>query len=382
MSALSDLYAKLGAHPGSWSVLGVPTPDFGVTEAVGGSNILPTNVQNVASNVVKSATNGMVNIGSGASGASTLNSGKVLAAETVAPGNPGGYPVVTGGGPDASGGTGAGTGAGAGAGTGSNPNDPALADSAYALAQQRIQNIFNYDKAQADMERTNAVNRFNDILSAVDAFKKQAQTQFTNAGQEITNTASDLLHGNATNAADLVGKATGQARSLGLGLSSRLNLGQGLMQNLESTQGNTMAKKGEQDRANQVQLDQRNDTGDAQVRDATTAEQNTLAAADQLDRKSVADYGTNESQAGLDFGNMLNNIVNYNRSLQAMTPVDSGSLTAYNPDMSGIVNTINSVISGLPTTTTASEAPATLASSNSLTDIMKRLGLYQGNTSL
>jgi hypothetical protein len=204
-----------------------------------------------------------------------------------------------------------------------------------------------------------------------------------NAGQEITNSASDILSGNAVNARQLVGKATGQARSLGLGLSSRMNLGQGLLQNLESTQGNTMAKRGEQDRANQVQLDQRIDTGDAQARDAQTAKDNALASADAYDRVNVANYGTNSDQAGLDFANLLNNVVNYNRSLQAMATPDAKSLVQMQPDMTGIQNTIGSVLASLPSSgVTTGNVATNLASPTSLVDLLKKQGLYGGSTSL
>lgn len=261
-----------------------------------------------------------------------------------------------------------------------NPQDQSLAQAGLDVNIERIKNLFNAGKEQVAQESTNAVNRFNDIMAAVDAYKSRAGTLKENAGQEITNAASDIMHGNATNARNLVGKATGQARSLGLGLSSRMNLGQGLLQNLESTQGNVMAKQGEQNRANDVLYQGRIDTGDQQASDALTAKNAALSAADLYGRTNVENYGTNLEGATTNFASMLNNIVNYNRSLQAMATPNAGSLTQMQPDMSGIVNTINTVLGGLPATTIATGAnPATnLASPTSLLDLLKRQGLYAG----
>jgi hypothetical protein len=298
---------------------------------------------------------------------------------TSTPSNIGGYPTVDQNNVDnSSSGNGQVKGL-ATTGTPDNNNDAGLAQSAYDLAQQRIRNLFNQGEQTASNLEASGQRRLSDILAAVDAFKDRAKDQWTNAGQEITNVASDILHGNATNAANLVGKATGQARSLGLGLSSRLNLGQGLMQGLESTQGNTMAKAGEQNRANQVLLDTRNDTGDTTASNAQSTYQDVLDQANALRSTNLANYGTNETQAGQDFASMLNNIVNYNRSLTAMAAPDAASLVAMQPDMSGIVDKVNSVLGGLSSTTTASAGanqPTTLASPLTYVDLLKRQGLY------
>lgn len=264
-----------------------------------------------------------------------------------------------------------------------NNNDAALAQSSYDIAQGRIRDLFNTGNAQADTMQATGQNRLQDILNAVDAFKTEALQQKTNSGQEITNAASDIMHGNAVTARDLVGKSTGQARSLGLGLSSRLNLGQGLLQGLESTQGNTMAKAGEQNRANDIMYNQRLDTGNTTAGIANTNFNDLLGTINNFKTSNLASYGTNSNQAGSDFAGMLNNITNYNRSLTAMAAPSAGSLLAMQPDMTGINNQISSFLSSMPSTSTVgtgANAPLTLASpSSSFQDLLnpkKKIGTY------
>jgi hypothetical protein len=263
--------------------------------------------------------------------------------------------------------------------TGSNDNGQAIAQASLDANIAKIQDLFNTQKQAAADELSSGQTRLNDILSAINDYKNEAQTNFTNSGQQITNQASDILHGNAVNAKDLVGKAVGSARSLGLGLSSRINLGQGLMQNLESTQGNTMAKAGEQNAANQANLTANQNTAKQNEDTAQANFQDVQNEVNRLNNANVAGYGTNLDQATTDFAGMLNNIVNYNRSLTALTL--PGSPTAANPDMSGIENTLATVLGGLPSTTTANSGantPTNLAQPTSLLDLLKKQGLYNG----
>lgn len=245
----------------------------------------------------------------------------------------------------------------------SAPSGPSESD----LALQAL----NAAKQQAQDIRSEGQNTFNSLLGAVNAYRDRSKQQFTDAAQEIIDNASNILGTNANNAQQLVGKATGQARSLGLGLSSRLNSGQSLLNNLATTQGSTLATEGQNNRSNQVQLDTRNDTAQSNEDQANNYLKQINDAANQVESSGVNNYGT-----------ALNNIVNYQRSLAALTPLNSGSLTQLNPDFSSVANTLSSVLGGSTPTSTASAPGAVPANAGAnpvdITSILDLLKKQQG----
>jgi hypothetical protein len=138
------------------------------------------------------------------------------------------------------------------------------------LAEQARRNRINSYKAQAGNMRTSAQGAFDNILKSVNSFRDRSKTLFDNSGQEITNRASGILGQNARTAVESAGDARARGRALGLGDSSKFNLQNKVQGNLASTQGNTVARRGEENRANQGIFQERNDQAQAQEDEANT----------------------------------------------------------------------------------------------------------------
>jgi hypothetical protein len=110
--------------------------------------------------------------------------------------------------------------------------------------------------------------------------------------------------------------------------------------NLASTQGNTIARRGEEDRSNSNLFQERNDQAQGQENEANSYLKNAMDRATTVENTG---YDAGEEV----FANSLNDIVNYQRQLAALKPVQADSLTQYAPNFNGITNTINGVLSGL-----------------------------------
>lgn len=209
-----------------------------------------------------------------------------------------------------------------------------------ALAEQARRNRINSYKAQAGNLRSQAQGTFDNILKQVNAFRDRAKTQWSDAGQEITNRASSILGSNARTAVESAGEARARGRALGLGDSSKFNLQNKVSGNLASTQGNTVARRGEEERSNQNLFQERQDQAQGQENEANSYLRNAMDKATTLENTG---YDAGEEV----FANSLNDIVNYQRQLAALRPVQADSLTQYAPNFSGIANTINGVLSGI-----------------------------------
>jgi hypothetical protein len=208
------------------------------------------------------------------------------------------------------------------------------------LAEQARRNRINSYRAQAGNIRSQAQNTFDNILKSVNSFRDRNSTLFSNAGQEITNNASSILGQNARTAVESAGEARARGRALGLGDSSKFNLQNKVQGNLASTQGNTIARRGEENRANRNIFDERQDQAQSQEDEANTYLRGAMDKATTIENTG---YDAGEEV----FANSLNDIVNYQRQLAAINPVKAGNLTQYTPNFSGITNTINGVLSGL-----------------------------------
>lgn len=209
-----------------------------------------------------------------------------------------------------------------------------------ALAEQARRNRINSYKAQAGNLRSQAQGSFDNILKQVNAFRDRSKTQWSNAGQEITNRASGILGSNARTAVEAAGDARARGRALGLGDSSKFNLQNKVQGNLASTQGATVARRGEEDRSNQNLFQERNDQAQGQENEANSYLKNAMDRATTVENTG---YDAGEEV----FGNALNDIVNYQRQLAAIKPVQAEGLTQYAPNFSGITNTINGILSGM-----------------------------------
>lgn len=241
-----------------------------------------------------------------------------------------------------------------------------------ALAEARRRSMIDSYKAQAGNLRNQGKSTFDNLLSAVNAFRTRAGEQFSNAGQEIINRSSSILGENARNNNQQEGQIRAKGRALGLGDSSKLNLQSRLSGNFAATQGNTIAKRGEEDRANMALKNERYDQAQNQENEANTY------------LKGVNDRATALENSGYDradeeYASNLNDIVNYTRQLAAINPVNAGGLTQYAPSFDGIANTINNVLAGMNGGGGSTEEDfGNPVNPTNIFDILKRRGLVTG----
>lgn len=241
-----------------------------------------------------------------------------------------------------------------------------------ALAEAARRNRINSYKAQAGNIRSSAQGAFDNILKAVNAFRERAKTQYDTAGQEITNNASEILGSNARTARESAGTARARGRALGLGDSSKFQLQNKVEGNLASTQGNTIARRGEEESSNRSLFQERQDQAQGQENEANSYLKNAMDRASTVENTG---YDAGEEV----FTNALNDIVNYQRQLAALKPVQAEGLSQYTPNFSGITNTINGVLSGLgggrPTTEGDFGNPV---NPTNVFDLLRKRGLVQG----
>ena len=215
---------------------------------------------------------------------------------------------------------------------GGNPGTPDTSGLGSDLATRAWQAA----RQQAGDIRSSGQSTFNTIMQSIKDFRDRSLTGFNNAGQEITNTASELLGSNARTAQEIAGDTRAKGRAAGLGDSSKFLAQTKNNANLASTQGATMAKKGEQNRANSLTLD------------ANTSTANTNEGNAQTYLKGIGDSANAVESGGVNnFGTALNNILNYQRSIEALkTGVGSTTPTAMTPNFSGIANTLSQILGG------------------------------------
>jgi hypothetical protein len=263
------------------------------------------------------------------------------------------------------------------------PTGPSEFDLARQARDNRIASIrgmFDRTKDQANSIRSQATNTFNDLLKAVTAFRERAGTQFNNAGQEITNTASGILGSNARTAQEALGTSRALGRSLGLGDSSKFNQQNKVIGNLAGTQGSTLAARGEQNRSNRLAYDER--LGQAQSQEDEAGRYRTALEdqARQLEATGLGQFGDDTAAADNAFGQSLNGIINYQRQLAQINPVQAAGLTQFNPDFGGITNTLNGITptAGAGATGADPNAGANPVYDPSILALLKRRGTYAG----
>lgn len=224
---------------------------------------------------------------------------------------------------------------------------------------------FEAAKDQARSIRENGQNTFQSLLDQVSKFRDRAKELYTNSDQQITNTSADTLGSNARTAQELAGESRARARAVGLGDSSKFTTQNKVDANLAATQGNVLAKKGENQRANDVLLQTRNDQADT----------NTATANDYL--KQINDYAGQVENAGVNnYGGALDNLLARANALSAINIPNAQGLSGYTPDMTGIINTLNGLITpGTSAGTTTIDTPTNLADNVDIVTLLKQKGL-------
>lgn len=243
-------------------------------------------------------------------------------------------------------------------------------DEEVRLAEIARRNRIDSYKAQAGTLRDEGQSTFDNILKAVNAFRDRSGVLRDNAGQEITNRASGILGENARTSRDLEGETRAKGRAFGLGDSSKFINQNKLAGNLAATQGNTIARRGEEERSNQNLFQTRQDEAQGQENEANSYIKNVRDRATSIENLG---YDAGEEQ----FANSLNDIVNYQRSLAAINPLNAGGINAYNPNFSGITNTINDVVgSGGGGTSNADDFSNPVNPTN-IFELLRRRGLIR-----
>lgn len=303
------------ANIGSWTIAGLPTPDYGISEAL--ARLLGRPQNNLVPDVLqapKLPTNNFQSV----LGASTSSDPYAGAYSTppIGPTYSGPQTKTPSGGSNITAPTGQ---------TGDNGQGVANLGLAAALAN-------------AQSYRDRGLQTFNDLIKSVNDFRNRASDLRSAGEQTITNQTADTLGSNAKTAQQLAGAANAQGRNLGL--SSKVNLGQRLLGNLEGTQGNVLAKKGENLTANENLYQSRQDQANAQEAQANQYKQGIESGVNQIQAGGLADY-TGALQAIQERAN----------ALASLNPLNAGGLSGYSPDFSGITNTLNSVIGSIPSVT-------------------------------
>ncbi len=344
------------AVPGLWNIGGFNLPDFGLSERLG---IGPKNsAVALGGRPNPLQTNTTVNNKAGYNGSyqTYTPAGGVLGSlERRNTTNVAGTPQsinYNGGG-------------GGGGGGGQAPQGVSQGPSAEDLAYQAWRSAID----QANRIRSSGKATFDDLIKSVTGFRDRAKTQFGDAGQQITNTSSEILGTNARSADELRGQVQSQGRALGLGDSSRFNRQNKVAANLASTQGSTLANRGENERANRGVYDERLGQADAKEGEANSYLRNINDSAAGVEAGGVQNYG-----------NALNSLLNYQRQLAAVNPLQAGGLQQYAPNTAGIQNSLNSVLSAQAgRSIPGGDMAANLASPTDYLSLLKqRQGLYQG----
>jgi hypothetical protein len=258
-------------------------------------------------------------------------------------------------------------------------NEVDLAQRVNDNTMRQIRDRFNQTKSEAESIRSQGMQTFNDLINSVKAFRTRAGDQYANAGQEITNRGSELLGSNARTAQETLGTSRALGRALGLGDSSKFNQQNRVIAGLGSMQGSTLARQGEQEASNRGVYDARLGQADDNEAEANRYRTGIENAASQLERQGLDTYGGDVGAASNAFGQSLNSIIEYQRNLANLNPLNAGGLTTYQPDFTGITNTLNGVTPTAGGTTGADAGGASNLEINpTLADYLRRRqGIYQ-----
>lgn len=326
---MQAIASATGTHVGKWG-----TPEYSITEKLGDPNVRNAEGGSVLGTADVNEMLGP-NFKTGEQILAERNAGTL-----ITPGNPTGtWPASTGGGNTGGGNT--------GVATGGDTSGTDTARAIYDANLARIRNIFDETKRVADDVRARGMDTFNNLLKSIGAFRDRAGVLRDNAGQEIINTASEILGSNARSGREATGVSRAMGRAMGLGDSSKFNNQNKVLSSLIGTQGSTLANKGENVRANQAEYSGRIDQADAQESEANTYLKGVNDSASSLERSGLNDFGGNVDIAGATFAKMLADVKANADAIKAINPVNAGGLTQYAPNTSGITNTINGVLASL-----------------------------------
>jgi hypothetical protein len=153
---------------------------------------------------------------------------------------------------------------------------------------------FDYYTGEAERMRGSARRGFDDLLANIGSFRDRSKSLYDQAGQQITNRSADALYSNARTGQEAEGRTRSMGRALGLSDSSKMNRADKALAQTAAAQGDVMARRGENEMANQSLLDEREDTASAQERQGQSNFDNLVEQADAMRRggmmQSLQDY--------------------------------------------------------------------------------------------
>ena len=243
-------------------------------------------------------------------------------------------------------------------------------DNSVNAAQLALEAQINAAKSQAQDVRNEGQNTFNTLLDQIGKYRQRAQDAYTDANTNIVGDANNNVAGNAASAIDNAADVNRISR--GLGLSSAINLGQKFQNARASTVGNVRAAETDNKNQNQQQLNTENSNADTQESQANDYLKQINDQANE-----VENGGFGSALSG--YTGALNDIVNYQRQLAAINPLSAGSISTMTPNFSGVVNTLNNVLStaGLPNggNTTSANVSANPVNPVDIASLLKSRGI-------
>ena len=189
---------------------------------------------------------------------------------------------------------------------------------------------------QANRIRNSGRATFDDLIKAVGAFRDRAKTQRDDSGQEITNRFGEIMGQTGLMGRQTATDAARRGRALGLGDSSKFRNQNLVAGNLALQQGGNLAKRGENERANEALYQERLDQAQGQE--------------DQANRylRDINDYASGvETQGMHNYANTLSSLIDRANQLAALKPLNAGSLQAYQTDTSGLTNVLNGLLGSM-----------------------------------
>jgi hypothetical protein len=261
-----------------------------------------------------------------------------------------------------------GGGGGGGNVTPAGSNDPGM-----DLATMKWLADLERAKSDARSLRGEGERNFGVIMDAVKRFRDRASGLRDEGAQQISNTFNEIAGGNARLGQDARKQALLTARAGGYGDSSKMGLLNSVTGSLAGQQGSAMARRGENDSSNQALYQSRQDEAQTQEDTASNYLQGINQKAGEIERLGSQD-------AGFNLGNSLNSILQNAQMMRSIQAPNANSLSSFNPNFSGIANTLNSLIGGMSAnmnTSGANEGSVNIRPNNTLDELLRRSGLVR-----
>lgn len=242
---------------------------------------------------------------------------------------------------------------------------------------RKAANRARYEAAlrQASAERDRAGKIKADTFADIGRFRDRSKEAFTNADQQIVDTASGQYGEGLTSFNDLQKNLYNQFAARNIGLSAQIGSLGRARENLAKQQGNVSSEKGRNQRENTLMLNERNDQAQSLENQANTQYQSAIDAATNLERLGTDQYGADEGLASAAYQNSLNDIANRAQQLALLRQQVPTTAAQYTPKFN-VTDYLNSMTSPTGTTQATGFTPTTQAASvaqpTNIIDLLKK----------